>query len=146
MVWAVLRSGRGAGLRERRQARKAAKAGKGKNEPFTQRLLGRGSARGAFAAGVVLNLPGVSYLTALHILDKQDPGTGATILAVIAFNLIMLLLIELPLIGYAIAPDWTTDAVARLRAWLGRNAHTLAVYGSGIIGALLVGRGVIGLL
>ena len=77
VVWAVLRSGRGAGLRERRQAGKAAReAGKGKKEPFTQRLLGRGSARGAFAAGVVLNLPGVSYLTALHILDKQDPGQG----------------------------------------------------------------------
>jgi Sap-like sulfolipid-1-addressing protein len=150
VIGAVLARGAGDRLAERRRRRKAAKAAKdgadGDKEPLTERLLGRGSARITFAVGAVLTLPGVSYLTALHRLDVVDPGTAATVLSVVGFNLIMLLLLELPVIGYAIAPDWTRDAVGRFRAWLRRNAHRLAVYGATGIGAVLVVRGVIGLL
>ena len=48
-------------------------------------------------------------------LGKQNLGTAATVLAVIGFNVIMLLLLELPLIGYATNPDGTAAAVARLQ-------------------------------
>jgi hypothetical protein len=147
LVAYALGSGRDARLRERRRRRQEAKEGAGeKRESFPERMLGRGSARVTFAVGVVLTFPGVSYLTALDRMAKLDAGVPATVLLVVGFCLIQQLLLELPLLGYVFAPDWTKDAVARFRAWLGRNGRKAGVILAAVIGALLVLRGVITLL
>ncbi len=86
-------------------------------------MLGRGSARVTFAVGVVLSFPGVSYLAALDRMAKLDAGTAPTVLLVVGFCLMQQLLLELPLLGYAFAPEWTQDAVVRFRAWLGRSGR-----------------------
>ena len=62
------------------------------------------------------------------------------------FNLIMLTLLELPLIGYALAPDWTPKAVDRFKAWIARRGRRIAIYGCAGVGAALVIRGLIELL
>jgi Ca2+/Na+ antiporter len=140
----VIYSGRADRLAERRRERKAAKErGKEKKESLPQRLLGRGSAKATFVVGALLSFPGVSYLTALDRLIKEDVSTVETVLLVVAFNLIMLLLLELPLLGYLISPDRTRDTVDRFKAWLSRSGHKIATRGFAIIGALLVVRGVI---
>jgi hypothetical protein len=54
-------------------------------------------------------------------LSKQKIGTAATVLAVIAFALIELLILELPLVGYMVRPVWTQDAVERFSDWLSRR-------------------------
>jgi hypothetical protein len=147
LVAFVLGSDRDAPLRERRRHRQEAKEGEGKKkESFPERMLGRGSARVTFAVGVVLTFPGVSYLTALDRMAKLDAGVPATVLLVLGFCLIQQLLLELPLLGYVFAPDWTRDAVTRFRAWLGRNGRRAGVILAAVIGALLVLRGVITLL
>jgi Sap-like sulfolipid-1-addressing protein len=147
LVAFVLGSGRDARLQQRRRHRKEAKAATGeKKESWPERMLGRGSARVTFAVGVLLTFPGVSYLTALDRMAKLDAGVAATALLVLGFCLIQQLLLELPLLGYAFAPDWTKDAVARFRAWLGRNGRRGGVIFAAVIGALLVLRGVITLL
>lgn len=146
IVGFVLRSGRDERLRERRQRRKEAKAGGEPKEPWPQRMLGRGSARVTFAVGVVLSFPGVSYLTALDRIAKLDANTPETALLVIGFCLMQQMLLELPLLGYAVAPEWTQDAVVRFRAWLGRNGRRAASYVAIGIGALLILRGAIELI
>ena len=50
-------------------------------------------------------------MAGLDRIASEDFSTLETVGVVVLFNLIMLLLIELPLIGYAIAPDWTPKAV-----------------------------------
>jgi hypothetical protein len=55
----------------------------------------------------VLTLPGASYLAGLHHIEKQNLSTSAIVLTVVGFNLIMLILLELPLLNYTIAPEWT---------------------------------------
>lgn len=143
----VLGSGRDARLQERRRRRKEAKAATGeKKESWPERMLGRGSARVTFVVGVLLTFPGVSYLTALDRMAKLDAGVAATVLLVLAFCVIQQLLLELPLLGYTFAPDWTKDAVARFRAWLGRNGRRGSIAFAAVIGVLLVVRGVITLL
>jgi hypothetical protein len=147
LVAYVLGTGRDARLQERRRRRKEAREGAGeKRESFPERMLGRGSARVTFAVGVLLTFPGVSYLTALDRMAKLDAGVPATVLLVVGFCVIQQLLLELPLLGYVFAPDWTKDAVARFRAWLGRNGRRAGVILAATIGALLVLRGVITLL
>lgn len=147
LVGYVLLSGRGEEMRERRQRRKEAKAEvKEPKESLPERLLGRGSARVTFAVGVVLTFPGVSYLTALDRMAKLDASDAEIVLLVVGFCVIQQMLLELPLVGYTFAPDWTQDAVTRFRSWLARNGRRAGAYVALAIGALLIVRGVITLL
>jgi hypothetical protein len=147
LVAYVLGSGRDAPLQQRRQRRKEAKEKEGKTkESWPERMLGRGSARVTFAVGVVLTFPGVSYLTALDRMAKLDAGVPETVLLVVGFCLIQQTLLEVPLLGYTFAPDWTKDAVARFRDWLGRNGRQGGIWLAAVIGVLLVVRGVVTLI
>ena len=140
----VLYTGRAERLRERRRARKAAN---GKNEPPRwQRQLSKGSPRTTFAVGALLTLPGASYLAGLDEIHKLKASTAVTVLLVIGFNLVMLWLLEFPLASFLVAPEWTPRAVHRAKAWVGRHAHTFAVRGFTAVGALLVIKGVVGLV
>jgi hypothetical protein len=144
-VGLVLKTGRAAELRERRQLRKEEKAGE-KKQSLPERMLGRGSARITFAVGVVLTFPGVSYLAALDRMAKLDWAALPTALLVIAFCVVQQMLLELPLVGYAVAPEWTQDAVVRFRDWLARNGRRVAANVAVVIGVLLLLRGLITLL
>jgi len=143
----VLGTDRDARLRERRRRRREAKqAASEPSESWPERMIGRGSVRLTFVAGILLTLPGVSYLTALDRMAKLDASVAATAALVVSFCLIQQLLLEVPLLGYAFAPEKTQDRVTRFRAWLGRNGRRAGVIFAATIGALLVLRGVIALL
>lgn len=140
----VLYTGRVARLKERRRERKAAKPDKG--PPRWQRELDKGSARVTFIVGALLTLPGASYLAGLHSIHKLHDSTATTVLLVIGFNLVMLWLIEVPLVCFVVAPDWTPRAIERAKAWVSRHAETFAIRGFAAVGTLLVIKGIIGLL
>lgn len=141
---AVLGTGRDKQIAERRQARKGPKEEKG--PPRWQQALSKGSARTTFVVGALLTLPGGSYLAGLHHIEEQKLSTAATVLTVVGFNLVMLILLELPLLGYTFAPDWTPGAVERAKAWAGRNGHKAAVITLAVLGGALVVKGVAELL
>jgi hypothetical protein len=131
----------GGWLAERRRRKK-----EGKGPPRWQRTLSEGSARTTFVVGALLTLPGASYLIGLHKIADSDPSTVGAVASVLAFNAIMLALLELPLIGYVFAPDWTPRAVERFKDWFSRNARRLAFRAALVIGVLLIVRGLIYLL
>lgn len=140
----VLSTGRDQGIKERRQARKAAKPDKG--PPRWQRELSKGSPRTTFVVGALLTLPGASYLAGLDQIHKLKYSTTVTVLLVLGFNLVMLWLLEVPLASFLISPEWTPRAIDRAKAWVTRHAHTFAARGSAAIGALLVIKGIVGLV
>jgi Sap, sulfolipid-1-addressing protein len=145
LVAFVLQSGRDAPVRERRQRRKEAKARASEaREPWAERMLGRGSTAVAFAVGALLSFPGVSYLTALARIAKVDPGTAPTVLLVVGFCLVQLIPLELPLLGYAFAPERTERAIASFRAWLVRRGRRVATIAAFALGIILIVRGVVG--
>ena len=147
VVALVLASGRDELLRRRRQERKDARGKAGRpRDPWSQRLLGRGSARTTYALGALLSFPGVSYLAALDRIATLDAATSATVLLVVSFCLIQLLLLELPLLGYAFAPERTQEAVTQFRTWLGRSGRRIGITGAAALGVLLLARGLIELL
>ena len=141
-AWVVW-SGRHERFRERRRARKAAKPDKG--PPRWQRELSKGSARTTFLIGMLLTLPGASYLAGLDEIHKLHYSTTLTVLVVIGFNLVMLWLLEVPLACFVIAPDWTPRAVERAKVWVSRHSHTFAVRGLTLFGVLMIIKGIIGL-
>lgn len=64
----------------------------------------------------------------------------------VGFNLVMLWLLEVPLACFWVAPDWTPGAVQRAKLYVSRHAYTVAVRGFSAVGALLVIKGIIGLV
>jgi hypothetical protein len=119
---------------------------KEKGPPRWQRALGRGSARVTFVVGALLTLPGASYLAGLSRIDRANYSAPRTVLTVIVFNLIMLALLEIPLICFVIAPNWTPRAIDRAKAWVGRHTRRFAVTLLTVVGALLVLKGVLELV
>jgi hypothetical protein len=145
LVAFVLQTGRDAPVRERRRRRREDKSRASEaREPWSERMLGRGSTAVAFAVGGLLSFPGVSYLTALVRIAKVGPGTVPTVLLVVGFCLIQLIPLELPLLGYAFAPERTERAIASFRAWLVRRGRRVATIAAFALGIILIVRGVVG--
>jgi hypothetical protein len=141
IIAAVFATGRDARYRERRAKKK-----EGKAPPLWQRKLSGGSARTTFVVGALLTLPGASYLAGLDRLSKLNYSTAGTVVIVVAFNLVMLLLLELPLIAFAVAPERTPAAIDSAKAWAGIHGRRYAVHGLEVIGALLIIKGIVGLI
>jgi hypothetical protein len=140
----VLYTGRDERLKARRRARKAAKPDKG--PPRWQRELSKGSARTTFVVGALLTLPGASYLAGLNQIHKLNYSATVTVLLVIGFNAVMLWLLEVPLASFVVAPEWTPRAIERAKLWTSRHAHMFAVRGFAAVGALLIIKGIVGLV
>jgi hypothetical protein len=142
----VLFSDRDARLQERRRKRKETKEAKqaaGAKPSWPERMLGKGDPRVTFAVGAALTLPGVSYLAALDRIADFDPGPAPTVLLVVGFCLVQLTLIEVPLLGYAFAPEQTQERVTRFRSWLSRNGRRVAIRVAAVLGGLLILRGIL---
>jgi hypothetical protein len=129
------------------EARRARKAGKPDKGPTRwQRELSKGSPKVTFVVGILLTLPGASYLLGLREIHVLDYSTAGTVLLVIGFNVIMLWLLEIPLAAFVFAPDATPRVIERAKAFVRRHALTYAVRGFAIVGVLLIVKGVLGLL
>lgn len=149
LVAAVLATDRDQPLRARRERRREQKRerdGGEEKEALPMRLLGRGSPRVAFVVGLLLSFPGVSYLTGLTHIHRLDLAAFPTALIVIAFCLVQQLLLEVPLGGYVFAPERTEKAVAGFRSWLARNGRQAGIVVAAVLGALVLVRGIAGLV
>jgi len=149
LVAYVLATDRDRPLRERKARRKQAKReanGGEEKEALPMRMLGRGSPRVAFVVGVLLSFPGLAYLTGLSHINKLDAAPVPTALLVVAFCLIQQLLLEIPLVSYFVAPEETAGRVDRFRAWLSSNGRQAAIIGAGVLGSLVIVRGIVGLV
>ena len=134
-------SGRLEPVMARRAAKKAQKPDKG--PPRWQRELDRGSARIGLLVGLVLTLPGASYLAALDHIGKENLSSLTVVLTLVLFNVIMLALLEIPLLGFAFAPEKTNALVVRFGDWLRRRGGRIALIVALVVGVGLIARGVI---
>jgi hypothetical protein len=136
----VVQSGRMSRARERRRQKHADEP---KKTPRWQEALSGGSARTTFVVGLLLSFPGASYLAALSELSRQNLSTAGVVVAVFAMAAVMLVLLELPLISFAVAPDWTPAALDRFKGWMARNGAKAIVVALTIVGAAFIVRGVV---
>jgi len=132
---------------ERRRARRREKRGdKPKKVPRWQEALSGGSARATYLVGLLLSFPGASYLASLTEVSKLDLNAPEVVLTVLALNAVMLVLLELPLISFAVAPEWTSAAIERFKAWLAQHGGKALVIALTVIGALLIVRGIVAIV
>lgn len=137
----MLSRGRDKRVAEHRRARKGLKEDKG--PPRWQQAISKGSARATFGVGALLTLPGGSYLAGLNQIEEQKLSTAATVLTVVGFNLIMLGLLELPLLGFFIAPEWTPGALDKAKAYVGRNGRKAGIIALTVLGVALIIKGIV---
>jgi hypothetical protein len=104
--------------------------------------LTRGSVAAAAGAGAILGIPGPFDLLALGRMASSAYSALASIAMIIAFNLVKFLLIEIPILSYTVDPDRTTARVGRLSAWMKDRQITVLAAAVGIIGVLLIVRGI----
>jgi hypothetical protein len=123
---------------ERRQQKQ-----QGKPPPRWRRALTDATPRKAFVLGVLLTLPGVSFVAGMDELSKQHLGAPAKVGLVLVFVVIELLIIEVPLAGYVISPHGTDAAIKRFREFLGRHGNRMLLIGGTVVGLLLLARGII---
>jgi hypothetical protein len=79
-------------------------------------------------------------------ISKSHVSTIETALAVVIFCVIMLILIELPLLGLAISPDFTKREIRRFTAWISTSTRTIVARALLVLGSLLLLRAAITLL
>jgi Sap, sulfolipid-1-addressing protein len=132
-------------VRLRRAAREHGSKSHSRPQSRTERLLEHGSLGVALGVGMILGIPGPFDLLALGRLARSDYDTIVAVVAVVAFTLIKFLLIELPIISYAIHPDATALRVARFATWMKARKIDVIAGVVGVIGVVLIGRGVSGL-
>ena len=118
-------------------------AGDDKKEPLAQRVLSRGSAPIVFVAALAINLPGAAYVVALKDIAAANHSTGGVILLVVAFNIVMFTLAEVPLVGLIRDPERTVDRVNRVNDWFSANGRRIAIVLCAVLGAFLIVRGIV---
>jgi Sap, sulfolipid-1-addressing protein len=129
--------------RRKRRPQERTEPDPGAKEPWSQRILARGSVPIVVVAALAINLPGAAYLIALKDIAAADLAAARAVGLIVAFNAIMFLLAEVPLAGLVFAPDRTGALVARLNAWLSRNSRTIAIVLCAGLGAFLITRGIL---
>ena len=139
----VLATDRDARLTERRREKQATRSAR---DPWSERVLSRGTAPIAFAVGMALNLPGALYLVALKDIAQFEGGLGGQLFAILLFNLVMFILAELPLLAYSIAPEETQSRVERLNAWMSGHARQIVIAVATTFGVYLIARGLVAVL
>jgi hypothetical protein len=92
----------------------------------------------AVLIGVLVGLPGASYIAALHALITGHYSTGTRVGAVIVFALIEFLLIIIPWALLELRPESTTAMLKRSQAWLAGRGRQLVAWIALLLGAYLL--------
>ena len=132
----AVRSGRAAQWRPRPRRRQ----GDGSGGRYA-RAVGHDSLWIAWAAGAAYSIPGAYYIAGMALLAKLDASTETNILTIVGFNVIMFALIELPLIGFLLAPERTRSVAENLNSWITRHRRTLIAAVAAVAGVYFLVSG-----
>lgn len=124
--------------------RKAARASKKQaKQPWSQRMLGKGSVAVTCVVGAAMSFPGPVFLNALHHIAELNLRTTPILLLVIYLCFMQQLLLELTLLADVFAPGRTQAVVVRIRTWLACHGRQIAAIGLAGVGLLLSVSGLV---
>jgi Sap, sulfolipid-1-addressing protein len=136
----ILLTDRDRALRERRARKKDERTDK-EGPTLSERVLSRNSLILTFVLGIALNLPGALYLVTLKDIAAANITTAETVLTILLYNVIMFQWAEIPLLGYAFAPERTERAINSFNDWLGGHMRQIGVVICGAAAAYLLVKG-----
>jgi hypothetical protein len=110
------------------------------------RAANEGGLFAIFVVGIALYLPSPTYLAALEEVGSTKMNAAATAVWVLIVVALVLITVEVPVLLFLLAPDWTVPKLEAVDAWLDRHGHTLLVWVVGVIGLWLFIDGLAGVL
>jgi Sap-like sulfolipid-1-addressing protein len=118
------------------------KPGKG----ILSRMIANPSPGTAFAAGVLVFTPSVSFIAAIQAIATAGASIELSVLALAIVVVLNLLLVWLPILAFLAAPDRTSRTLTAFNGWLRAHGQILAVIVLAVAGAVLTVNGLTGLL
>ncbi|MFI5506563.1 GAP family protein [Mycobacterium sp. NPDC051804] len=119
--------------------------GRDRVSAWGRRLAGGSSLRLAAVAGLGIALPSIDYLAALAVIAASGAPASTQIAALLTFNAMAFVFVEIPLLAYLMAPGRTQAATTSLYASLrsrGRRGFAVLL---AVIGCVLLSVGLAGL-
>ncbi|VBA57535.1 GAP family protein [Mycobacterium attenuatum] len=96
----------------------------------------------AFVAGLSsAGPPPVEYLVVLTAIGASGAAFGTQVSATVAYLLVMLAIVEIPLVSHLINPDKTEATMLRLRNWLRTHRRQILSVAFAVAGVALVASG-----
>jgi Sap, sulfolipid-1-addressing protein len=129
-------------VRRRRQRERQGSMAVAKVKSRAEGALREGSLWVAGVVGGLLGVPGPFDVLALGRLARGGYGAIAVSTLIAAFTLIKFVLIEAPIVSYAIDRDGTAARVERFSSWMQANKLAVVAAIVSVIGVLLIGRGI----
>ena len=129
-------------LLRRRGAREPRASRTGRMKSKAEVALREGSLAVAVVVGAMLAVPGPFDLFALGHLARGGYPALAVGVAIVAFALIKFLLIEIPIVSFAVDPVGTSARVSRFSDWMHANKIAVIAVVVGAFAVLLIGRGI----
>jgi len=112
-----------------------------RSEEWIEGLVERGATL-SFVAGIIATiLPAPFAIIAMKNISELDITDAQAFALIVAFNLLMFILVEVPLVGFVVAPDWARRSSTEFNDWLGKNVRRVAVYALAIVGTIELARG-----
>lgn len=108
-------------------------------------LLDREAPLLAGVAGVAIALPSVDYLAVLTVILASGEPRGAQFGALLMFNTIAFVFVEVPLGAYVFAPNQTRAFMDKLNQWMTDHRRWTLVIMLVVVSSILLVTGVVGL-
>jgi hypothetical protein len=116
------------------------------NQGFISRMVANPAPLSAFAVGLLVFAPGVSFIAAVQVIATARDSPALTALGVIVVVSINVLLVWLPLVLYLVAPAFTARHLMAFNGWLRAHGSTLLVLVLIAVGGIMIFDGIYGLV
>jgi hypothetical protein len=110
------------------------------------RLIARPAPGTAFAVGLLVFAPSITYIAAIQALATADETIPVVVLVAVLVVTIVVMLAWLPLVLYLAAPGGTVRGLAAVNGWLRGHGHAVLVAATAAAGIVLIADGAIGLV
>ena len=89
-------------------------------------------------AGLAIALPSVDFLAVLAVILASGTGAATQVAALMLFQVVAFMLVEVPLIACLVAPRRTLSAMTALNEWVRSRRRREVAATLGVVGAILV--------
>ena len=118
----------------------------GRGKGIVSRLVASPAPMTAFAAGVLVFMPALTFIAAIQVIATARAGVPLSALGLVIVIVINVAFVWLPFLAYLAAPDLTTRKLAAFNAWLRARGRILLMLALLVAGAVLTVDGLLGLI
>jgi hypothetical protein len=118
----------------------------GPGKGIVSRLVASPAPMTAFAAGVLIFMPAVTFIAAIQVIATARAGIPLSTLGLLMVIVINVAFVWLPFLAYLVAPDLTTRTLTAFNAWLRGHGRILLMLALVVAGAVLTVDGLVGLI